>query len=221
MKPRRMALLALTLSAAFLYAQKPGEPNTEPEPETPVGPIVVRLVAKKKTYALDRGGLSAEAYTKAIAEGTVPPPSVDLVLELVNVSKESHRVRVTPIPTFDLQGKGVTQRRANPIRESVTLKAIKPGEKYEIPLSSLAGQTTQVFWTEPGKYTLAVSVSAILLDQPPANAVAPVAKVKGKGKGAIPFGPAGKGGKGGVKGMARGTFVTLTSKSIELTVVAR
>ena len=69
--------------------------------------------------------------------------------------------------------------------------------------------------------SLAVSFSTVLLDQPPANAVAPAAKVNGKGKAAMPVGPAGKGIKGGVKGAMRGAFVTLTSKSVELTVLAK
>ena len=75
MNPRRMALLSLILAATILYAQKPGEPSPEPEPEKPVGPVVLRLVAKKTTYALDRGGMTAEAYKKAIADGSVSAPA--------------------------------------------------------------------------------------------------------------------------------------------------
>ncbi len=220
MKPHRMALLALILATTILYAQKPGEPSPEPEPEKPVGPVVLRLVAKKTTYALDRGGMTAEAYKRAIADGSVSAPAVDLVLELVNVSKIQQRLRVTGTATkrtLDLQGKGITTRTTPIVREKIAIHILQPGEKYEIPLERLTGnssntQSIQTFWTEPGKYTLTATFSTYLYDQPGRQ----VAPGGGKGKGKANPNPVFIG-----KGMGRITPVTLTSKSIELTVTEK
>ena len=218
MIPHRMVLLSLILFATILYAQKPGEPSPEPEPEKPVGPIVLRLVAKKTTYALDRGGMTAEAYKKAIADGTVSPPTVELELELVNVSKIPQRIRVSgtgAILTFDLQGKGVTTYRATRAREKLTIQNLQPREKLVIPLESLSGYNStraiQVFWTESGKYTLTASFATYLYDQP---APQPAPRIKGNGK--INPNP-----NLNPNGITRASRTTLTSKSIDLTITEK
>ena len=220
MIPRRMVLLSLILSATILYAQKPGEPSPEPEPEKPIGPIVLRLVAKKTTYALDRGGMTAEAYKKAIEDGTISPLAVEFELELVNVSKTPQRIRVcgaAPKLKLDLQGKGVTTRQVSRPKDRLTVQTLEPKEKLVIPLQSLSGYnsstTTQVFWTEPGKYTLSATFSTFLYGEPGAMPAPPVAK--GKAPNPIPF-PGGKGGRA-----VATKPITLTSKSIDLTITEK
>ncbi len=78
-------------------------------------PVTATLVAKQKTYTLNRGGMTAEAYKKAtedaVQAGKAPPapPTVDLALELKNTSAKEVQVWVggTQLQIdLDLRGPG-------------------------------------------------------------------------------------------------------------------
>jgi hypothetical protein len=158
-----MTVLVVTLLAWPVLAQKPGDPSPEPPPD---GPISARLIAKETTYILDRQGMTAEQYAKAITAGKVDPPEVDLVLELKNTTKEDVRLRVTgaaPKLVLILKGKGkvIDRKAVRSEKQKLTYIELKPGEVHKIPLKKLAGYTSstqemQSFWTEPGEYTLSV-----------------------------------------------------------------
>ncbi|MFO0876705.1 MAG: hypothetical protein U0840_04975 [Gemmataceae bacterium] len=173
MQHTRILVLGLILTTC-VQAQKPGDPSPEPPPDIPPGPISARLVAKKSTYLLDRQGMSADKYADAIRAGKLSPPEVDLSLELTNRTKEEVSLRITgasPRVTLTLKGKtGVVSVPASREREKSLSRTItiKPGEKYTLGISRLASYSslsreTQHFWTEPGEYTLEVSLRTTLL----------------------------------------------------------
>src|ERR1700733_11106475 len=82
--------------------------------KTPDLPIKVTLTAKKTTYTLDLGGMSAEEYKKALQDaektGKVPtPPAVEMTLELKNTSDKDVQVWISGdsvVLTLDLKGPG-------------------------------------------------------------------------------------------------------------------
>jgi hypothetical protein len=110
--------------------------------------------------------MTAAKYEQAIKDGKVAAPAIDLVLELKNNTKSEMRVRITgatPRLTLKLKGKGkvVTVEKTLPRpKVPVTYATLKPGEKYEMPITRLVGNPKSVtseeehFWTEPGEYTL-------------------------------------------------------------------
>src|SRR5262245_61841254 len=95
-------LLTLALACSLVVVPRLAA-DDDPEPPNPKanakgkrnGPLLVRLVAKKSVYVLDRQGMTAADYRKAVKDGTVSPPAVDLVLEISNTSKEDVTVRVS------------------------------------------------------------------------------------------------------------------------------
>ncbi len=167
-----MRTLTLTVGlwlAAIGFAQKPGDPNPEPPEDKPAGPLVGVLKAKKTNFLLDRQGMTPAQYLKAVQDGSISAPEVDLVLEIRNTSKEELKLRVsgaTPRLQLTLKGKGkivtTTTKRTTDKLQYVTLK---PNEAYEFPIKRLAGnptsstQETQYFWTEPGEYTLEATLT--------------------------------------------------------------
>ena len=160
-------LLPLTAMLLLLTSElaATGDDKKEP-PAKSADPISVRLTAKKATYVLDRQGMPAEKYREAIKEGKIAPPAIDLVLEITNTTKGDIDITVagaSPRLMLDLKGKeGIekwtTQRPRNP-----TVRVIlKPGQTHSLPITRLAGYSgvttdDQLFWTEPGDYTLAAS----------------------------------------------------------------
>jgi hypothetical protein len=157
-------LLGLVVLASGLRSV---EPSPCPPPEKPPDPLSARLVAKKRTYVLDRQGMTAAKYRKAIESGTISPPEVDLVLELTNNTKTAMRIRITgTVPTLILELKGkdsiVSRSTVDGVRERITYVVLEPGKKHLLPIKTLAGfakgtQRQQLFWTEPGEYTLGAS----------------------------------------------------------------
>lgn len=209
----------LTLVAWALLVGAPLAAN-DPEPPDPNkgkenGPLTVRLVAKKKTYVLDRGGLTAEKYRAAIRDGTIAPPAVDLALELVNTSKQSVTVRVTGSTsalTYDLKGPAgaaVTQtvkavKAGKAAAPPIVNVEIKPGGKHTIPITALDNSAVgrprmQTFWTEEGTYTLSVQFRT-------STTADVAAKAKGKAK------------KGLVAAGGVSRITTLESQAVKLTV---
>jgi hypothetical protein len=93
----RYRILSLVTVAAVTVAVSTAEPVTEPKrgdkPKTdpPDTPLEARLVVKKETYTLDRGGKTPKQYRDAVK--TRPPKvDVDLVLELKNTSDKEIKI---------------------------------------------------------------------------------------------------------------------------------
>src|SRR5262245_41298825 len=106
MRPLTTAAVALLVAVPLLAADDPEPPDPKSKGKQN-GPLMVRLVAKKAAYVLDRQGMTAEKYREAVKLGKVEPPAVDLTLELTNTSKENVQVRVagaSPVLTFHLKG---------------------------------------------------------------------------------------------------------------------
>src|ERR1700722_1659444 len=84
------------------------------DPKAPELPVKATLTAKKATYTLDLGGLTAEEYKKALQEGEksgkVPAlPVVEMTLELKNASDKDVQVWISGdsvVLTLDLKGPG-------------------------------------------------------------------------------------------------------------------
>jgi hypothetical protein len=140
------------------------------------GPLELKVVAKKDTYAWDAGGKTPKEFKKllddlaeAIKQGKdvkLPePPAVDLVLQVVNTGKEEVTAYVagdTNVFTLELKGPGVASLAPQlaftadfRLPKAVTLA---PGKSYDVPLKRLVdgfrGASRYVYWTEPGEYTL-------------------------------------------------------------------
>jgi uncharacterized protein (TIGR03067 family) len=158
----------------------PGDDKKEPPQKKSADPISVRLVAKKATYLLDRQGMTAEKYREAIKEGKIAAPAIDLVLEITNTMKEDIDITVvgiSPRLTLDLKGKDGIEKRTIKRPHNKTVRIIlKPGQSHSLPVTRLAGYSDtgfgdqafddQIFWTEPGEYTLAASFETNIR-QPP------------------------------------------------------
>jgi len=171
MRPLTMAASVLFVTLA-MAADDPEPPDPKKEGKQN-GPLKVRLVAKKSEYVLDRQGMSAGDYRDAVKAGKVAPPSVDLVLELTNTSKQDVGVRVAgaaPALTFHLKGPKnsvVTldrkvDRKLPKERKRVQMVTIAPGKMHEIRITTLDSTDVSyprapAFWTEPGAHTLSVS----------------------------------------------------------------
>jgi hypothetical protein len=146
------------------------------------GPVQLKLESKKASYTWDGGGLKPAEYRKMldqIAEEMkkkgaglgmkVPPaPAVDLVVKLVNTSKDDITIYVGGDPnvmTFELKGPGVVTL-PNPVAFTADFKlpkahTLKAGESFDIPVArlmdGLRGAARLLYWTEPGEYTLSVT----------------------------------------------------------------
>lgn len=137
--------------------------------------LELKVIAKKDSYVLDRGGKSAAEYRKMLDEagankkgfgGNYPrPPAVDLALEIKNAGKEAVMIYVggdSNLWTFDLKGPATFQVR--PLlaftQEFRIPKgvALEPGKSYEIPIKQLAdghrGASRYLYWLDAGEYTL-------------------------------------------------------------------
>jgi hypothetical protein len=144
------------------------------------GPITLKLIAKTDKYKFDGGGKSADEYKKALEEtaaklakgerATPPRPlPVDLVLQIVNTSKEDVTVYVGGDPnvyTFDLTGGAGAVNMANPVAFTADFRLPKavtlaPGKSHDIPVKAFAdgsrGLSRLVFWTGPGEYKLSAT----------------------------------------------------------------
>jgi glycerophosphoryl diester phosphodiesterase len=122
----------------------------------------------QSTYVLpsDRHG---EAFRKRIvaetdSENLPPPPRIDLILELKNVSDED--VMIWPrgsitSPDLIVEGEGVVQPEnltsaSGRISSTSVQPTIKPGKTYRVSIESLnpRGGTPWIFWCEPGEYSI-------------------------------------------------------------------
>ncbi len=162
-----------------------GAPVPKLRPKEGEGPVAARLVARKATYTLDRGGLTADEYAAAIKEGArtdkLPPvPQVDLLLELTNTGDRDVQLWVTGDPvmlTLNLKGPGAVS--IEPLRAFTdefrvpTALTLPPGKTHTIAIKSLhyglRGLAQQAYWTKPGEYTLG-AVLQTGISPPPAGA---------------------------------------------------
>lgn len=165
---RKTILSAVLILLPALAFDSKTEPSPEPPPDKPVGPVTLRIVPGTTTYTIDRKGLTPDQYKKALVDGTIAAPSVDLVLEFRNTTKEPLDLRFGGVATkftMTLKGKGdIVTRNAMKVREPLRYMTLKPGERVTLPLSKIAGNTSstnevQHIWTQPGEYTLAVDLS--------------------------------------------------------------
>jgi len=155
------------------------EPKGKDEPKA--GPLVLKIVAKKTTYAWDGGGKTPAEFKKHLEEVAAaikagkdpnvkwpPAPPVELTLQITNTGKEDVTVYVGGDPnvfTLELKGPGVFTL-SPPLAFTADFRLprgmkLEPGKSYEIPLKSLTdgfrGASRLVYWTEPGDYTLSAT----------------------------------------------------------------
>lgn len=137
-------------------------------------PVTATLVAKQATYPLDLGGMTSDAYQKAIEDAVQagkappPPPTVDLALELKNTSDKDVQVWISGNLVqidLDLKGPGALSVKPRVVFPSIAIPpkavTIAPGQMHSIPVKSLRygfrGGSLYAYWTKPGEYTLAAS----------------------------------------------------------------
>lgn len=171
---------ALTILLASLLApEAPNAADDDPEPPGTGGPVAVKLVARKKTYKLDTGGLPARDHQAAIRQGRAARVPVELDLVITNASRKTICVQTSGSRvnrwlmgwTLKLEGPGAvaggpywSEKKDRPADAFATLK---PGAKAVIPIRHLASHSASVqmynhFWTEPGDYTLSVSLYTVV-----------------------------------------------------------
>jgi RNA polymerase sigma factor (sigma-70 family) len=163
-----------------------GKPETQPVQKGKTvpasAPVAARLVAKKYRYELDRGGLSEEEYAKRIKEGAkagrpLPPPAVELVLELRNTGMKEIDILTggdATVLVLDLKGPGAVSVTPNLLAtlEFRMPKKINlaPGKSLDLPIKSLShglrGVGHMAYWTKPGQYTLTATYDTAIAPAP-------------------------------------------------------
>jgi hypothetical protein len=166
-----MMLSTSTLLTALLLALQAPVKDEEPNPEPPPpAPVSARLVAKKKTYKLDLGGMTAAKFRDTVKAGgaNMPQaPTVDMALVIKNNTKNTIRIRTTGSTSrvsINLSGPNVVEGSVvEPrVRLPIGYVVLKPGEKTEIRIDRLQTKVstlrhTRHYWAEPGEYTLSAS----------------------------------------------------------------
>jgi RNA polymerase sigma factor (sigma-70 family) len=180
-------LVTLTSPPLALEVVKHKEASAEGKTEPPGVPLEARLVAKKRTYPLDLGGKTPEAFRKLLRPFPPAPPrapAVDLTLEVRNTGAGPLQL-CTPAGdrawvSFRLHGPGAvndlvagqnpSSKRKYPVREVVTLAA---GKKLTFPLEELKEQKRDpgaflkaAYWTRAGAYTLTATFHTELTPPP-------------------------------------------------------
>lgn len=163
-------LIAVTLLGAF--AATTSADDKKPEP-----PVALKLVAKTDKYKFDGGGKTPAEFKKhldAVANAQKDgklvqppkPPAVDLVLQIVNTSKNDVTIYVggdANVWTFELTGGDGTAALGSGLAMTLEFRLPKevklaPGKSHEIPVKVLAdgarGSGRYVYWTGPGEYKL-------------------------------------------------------------------
>src|SRR5215471_19116750 len=108
----RTAILVLLILAPI--AVQAGDAGKD-KPATK-SPVTAKLVAKKTTFDLDLGGMTAEQYKSSLKNAELDKlpllPKVDMALELTNTSDKDVQVWVSGSPvilTLDLKGPGAVK----------------------------------------------------------------------------------------------------------------
>ncbi|REK17579.1 MAG: BON domain-containing protein [Planctomycetota bacterium] len=139
--------------------------------------LTATLIVEQDTYELD-AAQSGDKFRQALRAarkgfnyGHLPPaPKVDLTFKLQNAGDEPVKVRLGHDSggfEFVLAGEGAEHIRIRrPFAADLNLGSlvtIEPGEEYSIPIESLEygfrGKSDRWYWTEPGEYTLHVTLS--------------------------------------------------------------
>jgi hypothetical protein len=170
--------LVLSLALALPLAAR----AEDKKPDAPKDlPVTAKLVAKKTTYALDLGGMTADDFRKALkdekARSYPAAPAVELTLVLTNESKKDVKIWVAGDATslnLELKGPGAVSITAQKIftREFRAPKVVElaAGKTHEISIASLQygfrGVAMRAYWTEPGEYTLAASFTTAINPAP-------------------------------------------------------
>jgi hypothetical protein len=164
-----MSWLRVLVTGLVLALPAPAE---EPDPEPPKpGPVSVRLVARKKTYRLNLGGMTAEKFRARVKAGgaNLPEaPAVDLVLIIRNNTRGPIRVRTAGASNrvaLNVTGPNVVAATVNEVPTPTRARyvALEPGMSTEVPIDRLvskqaARRLIRHYWTEPGEYTLRASI---------------------------------------------------------------
>jgi hypothetical protein len=145
-------------------------------------PVTATLVGKARTFVLDRGGMSAEAYAALLKEGEKtgklpPPPDVGLTLQLKNTSDKDVQVWISGNPVvleLELKGPGAVSLKPRMAFPSIYILpkpvTIEPGKTHDIPVKALKygfrGVAQSAYWTEPGEYTLTASYKTAISPAP-------------------------------------------------------
>ena len=183
-----VAAVALTAGAA---APVP-KPEEKPKADPPGTPLEAKLVVKKDTYTLDRGGKTPEQY-RDDAKKAPPKVDVDLVLELKNTSDKEIKIWIVGdlrdekhqnggdyvTLKLDLQGPGavngpVYEVYKTPATPPPTVHAIAPGKTWELPITTLSYGTHGIAhfssqrscWTQAGEYTLTATFKTAVSPKP-------------------------------------------------------
>jgi hypothetical protein len=136
--------------------------------------IAAKAGSETLRYPLDTGGLTAQAFRRQLRPGAnaadLPkPPQVNLVLEIHNRGAGPLHVwlggRYSRL-TVNLRGPGVVSIPVRggelPLPKSPQPITLAPGESYFLPIPRLVcgsgSEVEYVYWTEPGKYTLAIEL---------------------------------------------------------------
>ncbi len=160
------------VAVALVVRELVRESTPEPKAAEKAGPLTMRLVAKKDTYALDFGGKTPDEYRKRLKDAgpfvkdnvPLPPgPVVDLEVVITNTSDKPVTISVggddSPLG-FDLKGPGavsvVARLTTTELRTSRPV-TIAPGKSFVHPVGRLASyprETNLWYWTAAGEYTL-------------------------------------------------------------------
>jgi hypothetical protein len=130
-------------------------------------PAVLQSRLAARTFMLNLAGRSPEEYRRELRAAGLPRgPRVDLALEVRNDSTQPLVLHVGGERTllrFDLRGPGTLtlfgKGESPPFLEPRTVK-LDPDASYYLPIPYLIGgrpdRLQGVYWTAPGRYTLAV-----------------------------------------------------------------
>jgi hypothetical protein len=145
-------------------------PAGKPKPERDsVSPLDVKVITRKKSYALALGGKSAEEFARQFQVQKPLPASseVDLILTLRNTSDKKLTLDPNGAVESYLVGDGALNHPEFPYQTGVVRGdgsalepkriTLLPGESYQVPIKSLDnGHSQQSYWLLPGEYTLHV-----------------------------------------------------------------
>jgi hypothetical protein len=152
-----------------------GEPEKS-DPSLPRG-LEVRLVAKQTTYTniQDPKALPKEGKDQLKQSDYPPAPSVDLTLEIRNVSERELHLMVggrEHTLHLELNGPGAFVPKNMSFIDTAdrapgSVVRVAPGKSYTVPIQRLYNgqratdkgyrEFVPVFWTAPGEYTLTAS----------------------------------------------------------------
>lgn len=158
------------------------------EDKKPASPLALKLVAKADKYKFEAGGKTPAEFKKhldgvaaAQKNGKLAqppkPPAVDLVLQIVNTSKEDVTIYVggdSNVWTFELTGGDGVVSMGSALAMTLEFRLpnqvkLAPGKAHEIPVKALAdgtrGAGRYVYWTGPGEYKLSAKYGVGLSEE--------------------------------------------------------